>query len=281
MVKRFVFILLLTIAGVIAASAQQPAPAKLQQPDPPKSTDARAEVLVLGVYHMANPGRDVFNMQADDVLAPKRQTELTQLMDILKKFQPTKIAIEADMYGKRRQEYSDYLAGKHTLSRNEIEQIGFRLAKELGHKNIYPVDADGEFPYQRFMNYAKSSGRSKEVEALMSEVGVMVKSEGEYLASHTVLETLLYMNADSKVAADVGFYYRQAHFGEPGDWAGADLVSDWFRRNMRIYSNIVGLVDSPNERVLVIYGAGHLGWLQQNFSSDPSFRLRKLAEFAK
>ena len=32
-----------------------------------------AEVLVLGVYHMSNPGRDVFNTEADDVLSPKRQ----------------------------------------------------------------------------------------------------------------------------------------------------------------------------------------------------------------
>jgi hypothetical protein len=281
MMKRFVFVLMLIIGSAIAVSAQQPVPEKLRQTGPLKSTDARAEVLVLGVYHMANPGRDIFNMQADDVLAPKRQAEIAQLIEVLKKFQPTKIAIEADMYGKRRQEYSDYLAGTHTLSRNENDQIGYRLAKELGHKSIYPVDADGEFPYQRFMNYAKASGRSKEVEALMSEIGVMVKAQNDYLASHSVLETLLYMNADSKVAQDVGFYYRQAHFGEPGDWAGADLVSDWFRRNMRIYSNIVQLVDSPNERVLVIYGAGHLGWLQHSFASDPSFRLRKLAEFVK
>ena len=279
--NRLVLMCVLMIGSAIAAVAQQAAPQKLQTPEPPGSSEVRAEVLVLGVYHMANPGRDIFNMQADDVLAPKRQAELAQLMEVLRKFQPTKIAIEADIYGKRRQEYSDYVTGKHTLSRNEIEQIGFRLAKELGHKSIYPVDADGEFPYQRFMNYAKASGRSKEMEALMSEIGVMVKAQGEYLASHTVLETLLYMNADSKVAQDVGFYYRQAHFGEPGDWAGADLVSDWFRRNMRIYSNIVGLVDSPKERVLVIYGAGHLGWLQHSFASDPSFRLRKLADFEK
>jgi len=281
MVNRFVLIFVLTIGSAIAALAQQAAPEKLEGPEPPKSSQARADVLVLGVYHMANPGRDVFNMNADDVLAPKRQAEIAQLIEVLKKFQPTKIAIEADMYGKRRQEYSDYVAGKYTLSRNEIDQIGYRLAKDLGHKSIYPVDADGEFPYQRFMNYAKASGRSKEMEALMSEVGVMVKAQGEYLAAHTVLETLLYMNADRKVAQDVGFYYRQAHFGEPGDWAGADLVSDWFRRNMRIYSNIVQLVDSPNERVLVIYGAGHLGWLQNSFASDPSFRLRKLTEFVK
>ncbi len=273
MMNRFILIVALVIVSAIAPFAQQATTEK-----PPA---ARAAVLVLGVYHMANPGRDIFNMPADDVLAPKRQAEIAELIEVLKRFQPTKIAIEADMYGKRRQEYADYLAGKHTLSRNENDQIGYRLAKELGHKAIYPVDADGEFPWPRVVNYAKASGRSKELEAIMGEIGTRVKAQGEYLASHTVLETLLYMNADGKVAADVGFYYRQAHFGEPGDWAGADLVSDWFRRNMRIYSNIAHLVDSPNERVLVIYGAGHLGWLRHVFASDPSFRLRKLADFVK
>jgi len=79
----------------------------------------------------------------------------------------------------------------------------------------------------------------------------------------------------------VGLHYLQAHFGEPGDWAGADLVSDWFRRNMRIYSNVAQLADTPNERVLVIFGAGHLGWLRHDFASDPTFRLRKLADFVK
>lgn len=276
MVYRSVLIFALAFGSAIAALGQQ---ASTEKPEPPA---ARAQVLVLGLYHMSNPGNDIFNMKADDVLAPKRQAEIAELIEVLKRFQPTKIAIEADIWRKRvRQEYSDYLAGKHMLSRNENAQIGYRLAKELGHKTVYPVDADGEFPFQRIVNYAKASGRSKELDALMAEIGSMVKAQDQYLASHTVLETLLYMNADGKVAADVGFYYRQAHFGEPGDWAGADLVSDWFRRNMRIYSNIAHLVDSPNERVLVIYGAGHLGWLRHVFASDPSFRLRKLADFVK
>jgi hypothetical protein len=59
------------------------------------------------------------------------------------------------------------------------------------------------------------------------------------------------------------------------------LVSDWFRRNMRIYSNVTRLVDSPNERILVIYGNGHLGWLRHIVASDPTLRLRKLADFVK
>ncbi len=273
--KRFLSTLALTLAAALPVLAQ---PSPTVKP----TAAGRAEVLILGVYHMANPGHDIFNTQADDVLAPKRQAEMAQLVAALEKFHPTKIAVEADVYDKRvPKAYADYLAGNHELTRNEIEQIGFRLAKQLGHKAVYPVDADGEFPYQRLVNFAKASGRAKEFEAISGDIGAMVKAQNAYLASHTILETLLYMNANDKVAGDVGFYYRQAHLGEPGDWAGADLVADWFRRNMRIYSNIVQLADSSNERVLAIFGAGHLGWLRHDFGSDPSLRLRKLGEFAR
>ena len=273
--KRILCIFALTFGFALPTVAQSSAAEKPAAP-------ARAEVLVLGVYHMANPGHDVFNMQADDVLAPKRQAEIVEVIAVLKKFHPTKIALESDVFDNRiPKRYADYVAGKYELTRNEIDQIGLRLARELGHKTVYPVDADGEFPWQRVIDYAKASGRSKDLDSIMGEIGVVVKAQNEYLLSHTVLETLLYMNADDKVTADVGFYYREAQFGEPGDWAGADLVADWFRRNMRIYSNVMKLADSPNERVLAIFGAGHLGWLRHIVASDPTLRLRKLADFVK
>jgi hypothetical protein len=273
--KTLFLTLALAVAAIGPAVGQQSSSEKLAPP-------SRAELLVLGVYHMANPGQDIVNMQADDVLAPKRQAEIAQVIAALKEFHPTKIAVERGAGDTRiSKDYADYLAGKHELTRDEIEQIGFRLAKELRHKTVYPVDADGEFPYQRLVNYAKASGRSQELDAIMAEFGGMVKAQGEYLASHTILETLLYMNSDTRIAQELGLYHRFAHFGEPGDWAGADLVSDWFRRNMRIYSNVVRLAESPNERIFVIFGSGHLGWLQRGFASDPNIRLRKLAEFAK
>jgi hypothetical protein len=50
---------------------------------------------------------------------------------------------------------------------------------------------------------------------------------------------------------------------------------------MRIFGNVVRLADTPNERIIVIYGAGHLGWLRQAFAGDPTVRLRTLADFAK
>jgi hypothetical protein len=167
------------------------------------------------------------------------------------------------------------------LTQNEIEQIGFRLAKELGMKTVYPVDFDGDFPIQRVINYAKAMGQSPIMDQIMSEIGEMVKRQDAYLHSHSVLETLLYMNDDKQVAQDVGFYFREARLGDPGDYAGPDLLASWYQRNIRIYNNIAKIIESPNERVLVIYGAGHLGWLRQIVADDPALQLRKLSDLIK
>lgn len=260
-------------AGSTGASASRPAPATAQ---------SKPEILVVGTYHMANPGRDIFNASADDVLSPKRQAQMAELLAVLKRFGPTKIAIESTVYDDtRRKQYADYLAGKHTLTRNEIEQVGFRLAKEMGMKTVYPVDYDGDFPWQRLVNFAKATGKSSQFDKLYAEMGAFFKEMNEFLPTHTILETLLFMNADERVAADMGFYLREVHFGEVGDYAGADLLTSWYQRNMRIYANIANLIESPDERILVIYGAGHLGWLRQAAEYDPTVRLRKLAEFVE
>jgi hypothetical protein len=242
---------------------------------------ARPEILILGTYHMANPGHDIYNMHVDDVLSPKRQQEITQLIEVLKRFRPTKIAIESEVGSKRRVgEYADYVAGKFTLSTNEIDQIGYRLAKELGHRTIYPVDVDGDFPMQRVINYAKANGRMENFAAIGARTGARVKAEDDFLRSHTVLETLQYMNADSTVATDVAEYFAMVPFGEPWEYAGPDLLAAWYQRNIRIYHNIVALVESPSDRILVIYGAGHLGWLRQDVANDATVRLKKLSDLA-
>lgn len=242
-------------------------------------SDARPEILVLGTYHMSNPGHDIHNMQADDVLSPKRQQEIAQLIEVLKRFHPTKIAIEADVGSQRMaQEYSDYLAGKYTLSRNEIDQIGYRLARELGHHAVYPVDVDGEFPWQRVVNYAKANGIAEKFDAINAGWGTMVKEQGDFLGSHSVLETLECTNSDSRPAKDMALYFATVRYGDPFDYAGSDLVAAWYQRNIRIYHNIVALIDSPSEKILVIYGSGHLGWLRQDIANDSAVKLRKLGD---
>jgi hypothetical protein len=259
--------LLALLAASIAASAQ---------------SNPRPEILVLGTYHMNNPGHDIFNMKADDVLSPKRQQEIEQVVEVLKKFHPTKIAIEASVGSESSpHHYEDYVAGKYALTRNEDEQIGFRLAKELGLKTIYPVDEDGDFPYGRVVNYAKANGTADKLDAMQATMGDRIKAEDDFLHSHTVLEMLELMNADERVTKDIAYYFNFVPYGDPNDYAGPDLLAMWYQRNIRIYRNIVALADSPNEKILVIYGAGHLGWLQQDANNDANVKLRKLAEFTK
>ncbi|HEX8454116.1 MAG TPA: DUF5694 domain-containing protein [Longimicrobium sp.] len=260
------FVLLWTLALPAAVSAQ---------------TVARPEVLIVGTFHMGNPGRDVHNMQADDVLSPKRQQEMAELAAVLRRFRPTRIAIEAAV-GSRAvaQRYTDYLAGKYTLTRNETDQIAFRLARELGHTAVYPVDVDGDFPFLRVRNYAVANGRQEQFAAVQAQVAARVKAQDDFLRTHTLLEMLRYMNAESVAAQGMADDYALIQFGEPYEYAGADLIAAWFQRNIRIHHNIRALITSPEERILVIYGAGHLGWLRENFRHDGTVRVRTLSEFA-
>jgi hypothetical protein len=48
----------------------------------------RAELLVLGVYHMSNPGHDLFNTEVDDVLSRKRQAEIAEVVATLRSSVP-------------------------------------------------------------------------------------------------------------------------------------------------------------------------------------------------
>jgi hypothetical protein len=53
------------------------------------------DVVVLGTFHFDNPGQDIANSQIDDVLAPKRQAEISDILSGLARFKPTKIAVES------------------------------------------------------------------------------------------------------------------------------------------------------------------------------------------
>jgi hypothetical protein len=86
------------------------------------------DVMVVGVFHMSDPGRDIHNLKAEDVLEPKRQIEIAAVTEALARFKPTQVGVEwpADAVAER---YKQYLAGTLPASRNEVVQLGFRLAK--------------------------------------------------------------------------------------------------------------------------------------------------------
>lgn len=245
-----------------------------------QSAVARPEILVLGTYHMANPGRDLYSTQVDDVLAPRRQQEIAQVIEVLRRFRPTKVAVEVNVVSRRAaEEYAAYRAGRYQLTRNEVDQLGFRLAAAMGLDSIHAVDEDGDFPFYRVRNYAIANGLEDRFEATQARGAARVKAQNAFLATHTSLEMLELLNSDSATAEAVGEYYEGFEpYGEPYEYAGPDLIAAWFQRNLRIYRNIRALATSPDDRILVIFGSGHLGWLRQIVGADPGVKLRTLAD---
>src|SRR5262245_15324227 len=109
----------------------------------------KTEIMTLGTFHFNFPNLDVKKVDAGDqidVLDPKYQKEIETIVARLTKFNPTIIVIEREPFKQSKYDslYNAYLEGKHQLTRNEEQQIGFRLAKQLHLKKLYCVDADGK-----------------------------------------------------------------------------------------------------------------------------------------
>ena len=239
--------------------------------------EKKTQLLLLGSYHMSNPGADQFNLESDDVLAPKRQKEIQEVVEKLAAFKPTKVAIEAP-YGDSVTiaRYQQYLAGDRELRRSEEEQIGFRLAKMLGHKTIYPIDVRMDISQPGMEQVIASDpathgARMGTMEQLGQKAIAMM---GDWLSKGTIGEMLYEMNRPEFLDVSYELYLRIFLPTVAGDnYAGADLVAVWNQRNLRIMSNLHQIGCTPEDRVLIVYGQGHVPLFERIAEDSPYFEV--------
>lgn len=249
-------------AFVLAALAFLPTAALADEP---------VSVMIVGGFHMSNPGHDLHNGHVDDVLAPKRQSEIAAVTGALAKFKPTMVAAEwpSDLVNQR---YDAYLKGTLAPSRNEVVQLGFRLAKESGLAHVEGIDVDGDFPYDAVTAYAKAHGQEAVLTSADAQVEAAVKTEDDLLAKGSVGGLLRYLNDPGRVAGGNAFYRLMLKVGGGGEQPGAELLTQWYRRNFLICANLVQRA-KPGDRVVVFYGAGHGFLLRQCVSETPGYKL--------
>ncbi len=247
----------------------------------PAGADQPVEVMILGTYHFANPGLDLHNAEIDDVLAPRRQAEIAAVVGSLARFRPTRIAVEAradDVPDRSLPAYEEYLAGQHDGNRNEIHQLGFRLARELGHPRVYGIDADGEFPFEAVQEFAAISGRSEELQAAIDEIGVRTKAFEQRAKQSSIGSLLRFINEPERIRDDHAWYMRTLSYGAGAVQPGAFLVGSWTMRNVQICARLVQIA-KPGDRILVVYGAGHSHLLRQCVRDMPGWRLVEPNEY--
>ncbi len=239
--------------------------------------DERVAVLLLGSYHMSNPGADRFNLEADDVLSPGRQEEILEVVDRLAGFAPTRVAIESpwgDSVSTAR--YGAYLAGEHELSRQEEEQIGFRLAAAMGHETVFPVDVKIGLPDDRLQSVLEAAPELGRYMAGLEEYGEWAMATmAEWLSGGTIGQMLYRMNTPQAIEwADRGYLEFFLPLVSGDDYGGAEFVATWYERNLKIFSNL-HRISEPGDRVFVIYGAGHIPHLRYFVTLSPHFCLEE------
>ena len=260
----------------------------------PEPEPGQIAVMLLGTYHMDNPGLDTVNIDADDVLAPKRQAELEDLVDRLAPWEPDRVAVERptdsaeplnecyDSYRLGAVAYGDEVSMEAlhprrtemtTESRSEVIQIGFRLAERCSHERVYPVDSPMSL-YNEQLEELEADGFEPPVKADVDlpDFAAMEAELERELVSSTIREYLVFLNQESALRQNhLGMFGDLIRRGRGANYGGPDALATWYTRNLRIVHHVWRAVEVGDERVLVLVGSGHVRVLRQLFAEVPQF----------
>jgi hypothetical protein len=242
------------------------------------------QVLIIGTVHLGNPGRDLVNPEIKELLGERRQKEIRDVVDRLKAFRPTKIALESKPDATKLQQHLDeYLADKYTLTADERDQIGLRLAKEANLAKVYGIDFPLDLDFEALFRYAQENGQGDFIQEAMGEFESQMKAKlaAGYLEKHSIREILQDANAPQTDALGHRIYLALMRIGKREHYPGAELVSRWYQRNLHIATNIARLSERPGERILVLIGAGHGKLLRQFLGEMPGFEVVDCLEYLK
>ncbi|WP_306351115.1 DUF5694 domain-containing protein [Flavobacterium sp. '19STA2R22 D10 B1'] len=245
----------------------------------------KKQILLIGTFHFENPGLDVAKVNSFNVMTDKSQKELENMANKIKKFSPDKIFIE---WNYQKQESLDKFYGKNSDSlmqkkSNEIVQLAIRSAKKLNHKKIYGIDyRETFFPYDSLKNGMKEANQLDLIKKNEDEMKVYEREQNKLREKLTLTELLLECNTEKAMNSDLGWYVGTANrAGKIDNFVGAYLVSEWYRRNLYMYSLIQKLTEEKDDKVMVLLGASHIAVIRDIIKHDPRFEIVELKDVLK
>lgn len=240
-------------------------------------------IIIIGTDHFEKSSvQDYGKTEELDIFSQRKQMEIHNIVTSLKEYAPTKIVLEYPLkyQSSLTDEYQKYLAGNFKLSANERHQIGFKLATELGHENIFAVDWNEEEGVPDIFDYMQRHETEKSRQIFV-DIGKMIAEANEKSLTSTIGEYLLFLNEAQQVRKNHQLYMDIALIGEDDENIGAKWVANyWYYRNLLIYKNIKNLA-CESDRLLVIYGVGHVYMLNQLVHEGDQFNIEYPGDYLK
>ncbi len=252
----------------------------------------KTEVLTLGSFHFAFRNLDLIKTSKEDqidVLDAKYQREIEDIVARIAKFKPTIIAIERDPDKQVKYDslYNQYLLGNYNLARDEEQQIGFRIAKMMKLKTLYCVNAWGrDYEVLDSVLEGKDSVENKKFMNYFTKYADTIKQyfPKPIFKTEGIRAELIQKNDRNNIRADMGTYLLGIFKYQTTDneFFGPDFVTGWwFNRNLRIFRNIQKINAKSTDRILVIFGAGHMTLLNSFFDASPEYKLLNVNDYLK
>lgn len=249
------------------------------------------KVLLVGSWHFQYPGLDAHVTNEENrinIYSDRRQKELQELLDYLAQFKPTKILVESGANtGYIKHNYTEWRAGRETLMANERSQIGMRLVERFKLDTIYGVDdwpllmdlhydsLQTNIPYLDNIYKRHYFGGNDSIQKRYTE---FYKYEEMFQLNNTILESFEFLNSDKVLNRYFGAYIAGGQFVSD-EKEGPDALSMfWFNRNLRIFRNIQRIETNEDDRILILFGAGHIPILKWLFECSPEYELVKFNE---
>lgn len=243
--------------------------------------DLKTKVLVVGSFHFEYPNFDAHKTAKSDqvdVLEPKTAAEVTELVNYIKKFKPTKIAIEAWPDWKANEKLKEYKDGKQRDQRDERYQLAMRISAELKISELYSIDANsvlddftekfGKKDSLYFKNLLEDYDFLSD-DRISKQYNTFIKNT-ERKNFKSLLDMFKYMNSKEYHQYEYGAYLTGDFKLREHD--GADLLAlYWYSRNLRMFRKIQEIPKNAEDRILVIAGNGHASVLRQLFTSSPEY----------
>ncbi len=241
--------------------------------------DSLPKIFLVGSFHFAYYNKDNYKIDKSkqvDILSGQKQAEVKELLDYISIFKPNKICIEASENWKAMDKYRDYTSGLKSLERDEIQQIAFRLMDRFQLDTVYSIDA---------ASIAEDLSENKDSAIISPYIDSIFKdytfqSNNNYKKWYdyvttlpievTLLEYFKYQNSDEVLQRGYGAYLVGDFKLREFDGADA-LAIYWYDRNLRIFRNIQKITTSPEDRILVLFGSGHISILDQLLSCSPEY----------
>jgi len=241
----------------------------------------KIEVLNFATFHMTHTS-DAHRVNFDEKDA-YRKKETLHIAQLLAEFKPTIICVELPPAKNEalRMDYSNFMKTPAYSPKfaGEIALIAYEVGKLQGVKQIYGIDEQETAAY----NYAIAQELNNPVDSITAKkYNLQIQQEFAGLEKLSTLEKLQFFNRKETLQklinlnADILTYSSTK-----GNFEGADEASKFYRRNLRIFSNINQIPVTEKDRIFIIMGATHSAFLEEFIQRSPKYKSVSVASYLK